>query len=217
MSDAIRVAVITGGHSFDVPNFHGLFRGLDGLDAYVQHMENLVSARHRVKDWYDVILFYSMLGFRDKGKVRYPDKPVQTMGEVLGAGIGVVMLHHAILSYTDWDLWREMVGLDAETFSGYSHDESMNIAVADREHPITKGMANWEMIDETYVMGEPDDDSHILLTTDHPECMKTIGWTRQVGQSRVFNLQSGHDNHTWVDENFRNVLTRGIQWAAGRI
>jgi type 1 glutamine amidotransferase len=177
----------------------------------------LVSARHRVKDWYDVILFYSMLGFRDKGKVRYPDKPVQTMDGVLDAGIGVVMLHHAILSYTNWDLWRDMVGLDAESFTGYSHDETMRIAVADSEHPITQGVADWEMVDETYEMGEPDADSHVLLTTDHAACMKTIGWTRQVQNSRVFNLQSGHDNHTWVDENFQAVLLRGIQWVAGRI
>jgi type 1 glutamine amidotransferase len=217
MSQAIRVAVVTGGHSFDVPKFNALFRSLDGVDVYVQHMENLVSARHRVKDWYDVILFYSMLGFRDKGKVRYPDKPVQTMDGVLDAGIGVVMLHHAILSYTNWDLWRDMVGLDAESFTGYSHDETMRIAVADSEHPITQGVADWEMVDETYEMGEPDADSHVLLTTDHAACMKTIGWTRQVQNSRVFNLQSGHDNHTWVDENFQAVLLRGIQWVAGRI
>ena len=31
------------------------------------------------------------------------------------------------------------------------------------------------------------------------------------------NLQSGHDNETWVDANFQKVLTRGIQWAAGQI
>lgn len=212
----IRVAVITGGHSFDVPNFHHLFRSLAGVDAYVQHMENLTSARHRVKNWYDVILFYSMLGFRDKGKVRYPDRPVQTMDEVLDGQLGVVMLHHAILSYPDWDLWRDMVGLNAETFTGYSHDETMPISVVDETHPITNGMADWQMIDETYVMGDPDEDSHVLLKTSHPECMKTIGWTRQVQKSRVFNLQSGHDNQTWVDENFKTVLLRGIQWAAGR-
>ncbi|MBT4137804.1 MAG: hypothetical protein HOE48_07810 [Candidatus Latescibacteria bacterium] len=217
MGDAIRVAVVTGGHSFDVPNLHKLFRALEGVDAYVQHMENFVSARHRVKDWYDVVLFYSMLGFRDQGKPRYPDKPVQTMGDVLDAGIGVVMLHHAILSYTDWDLWKDMVGLDAESFTGYSHDEKMNIAVADSEHPITRGIVDWEMLDDTYEMEEPDADSQVLLTTDHSACMKTIGWTRQAEKSRVFNLQSGHDNHTWVDENFQAVLLRGIQWAAGRI
>jgi uncharacterized protein len=217
MGDAIRVAVVTGGHSYDVPNFHALFRELPGVDPYIQHMENLVSARHRVRDWYDVILFYSMLGFRDKGKPRYPDRPVQTMDEAIDSGKGVVMLHHAILSYTKWDLWRELVGLDAETFSGYSHDERLNISVKDPGNPIAKGLSDWEMIDETYVMGEPDDDSCTVLTTDHPACMKTIGWTRQVGTSRVFNLQNGHDHQTWQDENFRVVLGRGIAWAAGKI
>ena len=73
------------------------------------------------------------------------------------------------------------------------------------------------MIDETYLMGEPDSDSHLLLTTDHPACMKSIGWTRQYNGTRVFCLQSGHDNQTWKDANFQTVLVRGIQWVSGRI
>ncbi|MDP6037964.1 MAG: ThuA domain-containing protein, partial [Candidatus Latescibacteria bacterium] len=93
----------------------------------------------------------------------------------------------------------------------------MRISVEDANHPITQGISDWEMIDETYLMAEPDAESHLLLTTDHPENMKSIGWTRQYNDTRVFCFQSGHDNQTWVDENFQTVLTRGIQWAAGRI
>jgi type 1 glutamine amidotransferase len=47
--------------------------------------------------------------------------------------------------------------------------------------------------------------------------MSAIAWTRDFKGSRVFCLQSGHDNETYVDPNFRTVLTRGIQWCARRI
>jgi hypothetical protein len=33
------VAVITGEHSFDVPSLYRLFRSLEAIDAYVQHLE----------------------------------------------------------------------------------------------------------------------------------------------------------------------------------
>ena len=73
------------------------------------------------------------------------------------------------------------------------------------------------MIDETYTMANAGSDSQILLTTKYHKSMKSIAWTRQHGQSRVFCYQSGHDNQTWVDANFRQVVSRGIQWCAGRI
>lgn len=33
-SPGLNVAVVTGGHAFDVPNFYRLFRQLPGVDAY---------------------------------------------------------------------------------------------------------------------------------------------------------------------------------------
>ena len=57
----IRCAVITGGHGYDVLNFHRFFRGLAGVDAYIQHMDDFASARASVRDGYDVVLFYTML------------------------------------------------------------------------------------------------------------------------------------------------------------
>jgi len=39
MATPIRVAVVTGGHPFDVPSFHALFRGHGDIDAYPQDFE----------------------------------------------------------------------------------------------------------------------------------------------------------------------------------
>ena len=47
MDNSIKVAVVTGGHRFDVPNFHGLFRKLEGVDAYIQSLEDFASPRSR--------------------------------------------------------------------------------------------------------------------------------------------------------------------------
>ena len=75
-------------------------------------------------------------------------------------------------------------------------------------------MQSWDMIDETYTMAEPGGESRILLTIEHPKSMKAIGWTRQYKKSRVFCLESGHDNQTWANAGFREVLRRGLLWCA---
>lgn len=41
-TDKIKVAVITGHHSFDVPGFYGLFRSIADVDFYMQSLDAAV-------------------------------------------------------------------------------------------------------------------------------------------------------------------------------
>ena len=52
----------------------------------------------------------------------------------------------------------------------------------------------------------------MLLTTDRPNAMRTVAWTRMEGDSRIFCLQLGHDNKTWSHPAFRTVVQNGLQW-----
>jgi len=217
--DTIKVAVITGGHSYDVPNFHGLFRGLPKTyDIYIQHMEDFASSPKEARQGYDVALFYIMMmdGPTDEGLPWYAGKPLTALSELGETGQGIFVLHHATLAYPQWGVWNDIVGIGDRTF-GYHIGERLRVEVTDPTHPITQGLQDWEMTDETYTMPDAGEDSEILLSVNHPRSMKHIAWTRRHRQSRALNVQSGHDNATWVDPHFRTVLERGIAWCAGRI
>ena len=217
-SGPVKTAVVTGGHSFDVPAFHRLFRMLEGVDAYIQHMEDFCSAEADCRAAYDVAVFYHMFteGPDDEGPW-YAGKQKSVLATLGQTGQGIVLLHHAILAYPKWPAWRELAGIEGDSFTDFDHSQTMGIHVVDADHPITQGLADWETVDETYTMADADDDNHLLLTTDHPKCMKTIAWTRRCGQARVFCYQLGHDAVAFENAGFREVLRRGIQWAAGRI
>jgi type 1 glutamine amidotransferase len=206
----LKLAVVTGSHPFDVPNFHKLFRKLKGIRPLIQHMEDFTSSPEDVRDGYDAVLFYHMI--MDKS-VAGSEAALEHLGQTPQ---GVVVLHHSILAYPQWDLWTNLTGLADRSF-GFHPDQQLRIEIADADHPITKSLKPWDMGDETYTMAEPTGDSHVLLTTEHEKCMKTIAWTRQHKASRVFCFQSGHDNVTWADKNFCKVLRRGILWAANRL
>ncbi len=60
ITDNTTVAVITGGHAFDVPAFHALFDNIPGTDCYIQHLEDFATDVGNVCDEYDVLLFYTM-------------------------------------------------------------------------------------------------------------------------------------------------------------
>ena len=204
---AAKVVVLTGGHGYDVPNFQKLFQSLEGIQATLQTMDQFVASPADVRDGYDAVLFYHMLMPTPK------DKAKEALEHLGSTEQGILVLHHALLAYPQWLVWTEIMGIADRKF-GYHHDQKLHVKVVNAQHPITKGMQSWDMIDETYTMADAGQGSEILLTTDHPKSMKTIGWTRQYKKSRVFCFESGHDNQTWVNPNFRRVLRRGLLWSA---
>jgi len=217
-TNSLSVAVITGGHSFDVTNFHKLFRTLPDIDAYIQHIDDFATSSEAVRDSYDVLLFYIMMmdgptndlpGFRGK-----PLRALERLGQT---GQGIVIMHHGLLAYPQWQPWHELVGIQDRSLHGYSHDERLALHVADPTHPITHGLQDWTLTDETYHMADAGADSQILLTVEHAASMSTVAWARQYGQSRVFCLQLGHDKQAWTDSNFRTVLSRGVAWSARQL
>ncbi len=205
-------AVITGGHAFDVPGFHALFRNFPGVDSYIQHLDNFVADVGKVRDQYDVLVFYNMPREDPEGRIKAVLEALGTTDQ------GVVLLHHGILSHRHWAFWDELVGIgDRMADFDFKHGVQLHIDVSNEAHPITAGLDSWDMVDETYRMNEPGEGCEVLLTVDHPDSMSAIAWTRSFRDSRVFCLQSGHGNETYADPSFRTVLHRGIQWCAGRL
>jgi hypothetical protein len=207
----IRTAVVTGNHAFDVPAFHTLLRVLPKVDFYLQELANLVADTQGVFDRYDVLVFYNMHQPTPEGKAQ---RRLEQLGK---SSQGVVVLHHALLAFPQWSFWSDLCDLrDRGTFS-YYHGQTVYLEVIDPEHPVTSGMASWQMVDETYLMQDAGRESHVLLATGHPKSMRTVAWARRFGQARILCCASGHDHLTYADPHFRRFLARGIQWAAGRI
>jgi hypothetical protein len=216
-----RVAVITGGHAFEVPPFHALFRAMPDVDAYIQGLDDFTFDCAGVAERYDVVLFYNMHPIKRGDETGpWPFRKVWPGLEALGRpGQGLFVLHHALFAFPDEPLWDTVVGMADRSITSYHHDQSVTTHIADDEHPITFGMSDWTMVDETYVMADasPEDGNHILLTTDHEKCMTTLAWTRQFRDSRVFCYQAGHDHASYEEPNFRKVIHNGIRWCAEQI
>ncbi len=205
-SQPVTVAVVTGGHSYDAVEFDRVWRSLDGIDAVVQHMDEFAAAPKATREAFDAIVFYTMLR----------ENPPAALSELGATEQGIVMLHHALFAYPEWESWQAMTGIVVDN-GFYSMGETLTSEIVDPSHPVTEGIAPWTMVDETYRLTEPDGDSEVLIAYDHPRSMRAVAWTRQCRASRVFCYQAGHDGHAWSTDGFRAVLTRGIAWLARRL
>ena len=202
------IAVVTGEHGFREKDFDAVFQSMENTTFIREDLDDFVD--NPKQNEYDTVVFYNF------------HRPVPTEAQaktILGLtekGQGIVILHHAILAFPEWDAYSEMCGIDERIEFDYFPKQTFQVQIADKTHQITEGLSDWEMGDETYTMKSAGEDSTILLTTNHPDSMDVLGWTRAYGNSLIFCLQSGHDNVTYSNPNFREVLQRGILWCANK-
>ncbi len=214
----VRVLLVTGGHDFDREPFFAMMKSFAGMTyTEVAHPDAWVMFKPENRNVYDVILLYDMpQAIDEQAKNDYMD--------CLKQGKGLVVLHHAYGAYPDWQEYQTIVGgryyftpwVDAkgvtQPASTYQHDVTFTVKVADKKHPVTKGIEDFEILDETYRDGCVNPNVNILLTTNEPTSTPSIAWTNLYGRSRVVTILLGHDQHAWENPNFKTLLTQAVQW-----
>ena len=214
----IRILVITGGHDYKVEQFNQMLTSL-GPDISYQVAEfpeayDMFLPENRSK--YDVLVFYHMWQ-------KITDDQAKTFAECISGGKPVVALHHSICAYDDWPEYWNIIGgkyfHKVTTFKGkeyqpcsYIHDLHFTVKISDIRHPVTKGVTDFEIFDETYKGYYVEEGVKPLLTTDEPSSTPLIGWTKNYGKARVAVLQSGHDVPTFENPSFRKLLKQSIEW-----
>ena len=84
------------------------------------------------------------------------------------------------------------------------------------QHPIMQGFDGFESWDETYVHTKHNDrDRTILEFRVDKDGREPWTWVRTQGKGRVFYTAWGHDERTWGNPGFINLVERGIRWAVG--
>ncbi len=132
---------------------------------------------------------------------------------------------------------------EARLDSGYRHDVTHQVRVL-ADHPVTRGVPEtFEITDELYLYEVFETDVTPLLASDyaftrenfysaanvvlrgkmhdnsdwdHPPGSSLIGWTREVGASRIVYLQCGDDPKAYANTHFRQLIGNAIDWVSGR-
>ena len=104
----------------------------------------------------------------------------------------------------------------AKPRSAFKHDVDLKVHVADRRHPVTRGVKDFTIHDETYKWFDVSPDCHPLLTTDEPESNNVIGWAKTYERARVVYIQLGHDHLAYENPGFQRLLQQAIRWTAKR-
>jgi len=127
-------------------------------------------------------------------------------------GGGFVPLHCASFCFRNSPEVVALIGGQFKSHgTGVFRDE-----IVEREHPIMKGFGGIESWDETYVHAKHNPKDRIVLAYRvDDKGQEPYTWVRTHGKGRVFYTAWGHDQRTWGNAGFQNLVERGIRWAAG--
>jgi type 1 glutamine amidotransferase len=209
---AIRVLAVTGGHTYPT-SFYTLFEQ-EGL-VWDHAVSSEEAYRSDLRGRYDVLVLHDMpKALGEQGR-----RNLQAFAE---SGKGIVVIHHAIVSYPDWDWYRDLIGgryfeqpQGGHAASTYRHDERMRIDVA-RAHPVTEGLTPFTVLDETYKGMWLAPTNTVLLTTDNPTGDPPVAWVSAYPRSRVVTIQPGHGPESHRDASYRRLVLNAIRWASQR-
>jgi hypothetical protein len=203
----IHALIFTGGHGFQQEPFWEMFNSFDNVsydavtfpDAF-KHL-NVEGAKG-----YNVLVFYDMW------QEITPEQQREYLN-LLRHGKPIVYLHHAMASFRNWEEYRRILGGYWKPGEGtYKHGVKYTVQIADSNHPVTKGMQDFEIEDETYGNFHVNPDAHALLRANHPDSGPIVGWTHRYGASPIVYIQLGHDGLAYSDPNFRRLVSQAMRW-----
>jgi type 1 glutamine amidotransferase len=206
-----RLLVVTGGHSYDT-SFYTLFDDFDWTHAITLDQ----AFRKDVRENFDSVLLYNM-------EQKISDGPRRNLQAWVEGGKGLVVLHHAIANFNDWEWWwRDVVGgkyllkpEGALPASTYKHDITVVVKPA-AKHPILAGVSEFYIQDEGYKGMWISPEVNVLLTADHPAADRPVAWVSPYPKSRVAVVLLGHDRFAHEHPAFRLLVKNTVNWSAGK-
>jgi len=210
----VRTLVVTGGHTHDA-TFYDLFEGRNDIKATVDP-HPFPYRRGDLRPKYDVLALYdSMQEITDQER-----NVLQSCGE---SGKGLVVLHHALVDYCDWQWWgEEVVGgrwyrtedKPPRWKTKWKEDVEFLVSPVTR-HPVTEGIGPFHICDETYKGMWLSPGNTVLMKTDDPSSDGPVVWISPYKKSRVVVIELGHDRKAHLHPAYRKLAQNAILWAGG--
>jgi len=218
----VKVLLITGGHGFEQKPFFKIFNENPEIAVTFASQGKTDAAAYDRDDLltYDVVVLYDMpKTISETQKAKFLS--------LFDKGIGLLVLHHALVSYQQWPQYEKIVGGKYLTenekvgdtvtpASSYHEGLEVPIVIVATNHPVTEGVRDFTIVDEIYAGVRVQPDVALLFVTTPPlNRGRPMGWYRRQGKSRVVYLQLGHGPEAYENANFQRLVANSIRWTAG--
>ncbi len=173
-----------------------------GID--ITYTENLNDLNAATLARFDGLIIYA-----DQDKIESAQE--KALLDFVAGGKGFIPIHCASYCFINSPKYVALVGAQFKIHSvGVFRTRTVNV-----NHPVMKGLREFETRDETYVHTNFNRDCIVLQVRREGDRDEPWTWVRTHGRGRVFYTAYGHGDHTWDNPEFLALLERGVRWACG--
>ena len=218
-ADPINVLLIAGD---DVAPYHDwreisekTREALVASDRFVVRVceDPLILESQAALDRYDVIV---MTMFH-RGTPKVTGQARENLLNFVKGGKGFYVQHLASASFGKWEAFGQLCGRKwVMGTSGHGPRGVFECRVVNADHPITKGMANFKIVDELYSKLQGDEDIDVLVSaySDWSKKEEPLVFARSYGKGRSVHNALGHDFKAILNPDMQQLIRRGVEWAA---
>lgn len=138
----------------------------------------------------------------------YQEKALKDFVE---SGNGLIPIHSATGNFKNSDWYINTIGGQFK-----SHGTgNFTAEITNTSHPVMEGLSEFETWDETYVHQRLNPDMDVLMERVEGDSREPYTWVREEGEGRIFYTAYGHNDSTWTNYGFLQLVENGILWAVG--
>jgi len=184
----------------------------------VSYIEDPRILAQPVLNAYDVIV----LNYQNH-QVPAPEGALANLKHVVEGGKGLVLMHFACGAFIDWEtkaLNTEFAEIAGRVWNpelrGHDPRGPFRVQITDADHPITKGLADFDTDDELYTCLDGTVPIQVLATAKSKMDQKEypMAFVLTPGKGRTFHCLLGHDLKA-LNDAVGKLYRRGTLWAAG--
>jgi type 1 glutamine amidotransferase len=186
---------------------------------------------------FDAFLFETTGDLTKEGGDQQPPMPPEgkkALLEAIAKGKGFIGCHCASDTFhSPGDRFKAQEGAQLDPyivmlggeFIKHGQQQKAWMRVVDSKFPGSKGVKDFELLEEWYSLKNFATDLHVILVQDtngmkDPDYQRPnypATWARRHDNGRVFYTSMGHRDDVWKSPLFQELLLGGLAWAVGNV
>lgn len=203
-------AILFGDYS--APKYHP-FTDIDQLlgNLLAPHMTTTCTEDRSMFEYQKLSGFDLCISYVDAWERTLTPSQISGLITFIAQGGGLLAIHNGI-SYQNNPEFAQLLGAK---FTGHPPYQILKYRIELVPHPITKGIADFEMEEELYLFDvDPCADTTLLMECSGGGMTSPAAWVRSYGLGRIVYLAPGHNINSFKHSVYQQLIVQSALWAA---
>jgi type 1 glutamine amidotransferase len=153
-----------------------------------------------------------------ENNIRWPTAAERGLLRVVEEGGGLLFFHSSTSAFYTWTEFKQISTAAWILDSTWHGPVSLvKVSVQNQEHPITRGLSDFYILDELWINAEQNESFKVLgvaLNTEEDSGEQAAIFVGGYGKGRIFHTILGHDETTLRNAGFQTLIIRATEWAS---